>query len=257
MRTLQKKRWELDFEDLKSQIKPNTKAIMVNSPHNPTGFTFSSEEANQLIEICAANNIILFFDEAYRYGEYSSDQQFSYFGDNSTHAHYDKILSLNVLSKAFGLGGLRIGWTVCQNADLKAKMDKFKDYTTICSSTPSEYLAELAVLNYKPIVGSNLNYVKQNKVLLSQIFEQFKEHLSWIEPESGPIGFAKLNDSCSVGSEVFCERVLNGCGVLLLPSTVYSFGDRYFRVGFGRKDTKLAVDAVTKFLEQNPQVFQK
>ena len=252
-------KWDLDFDWLKSQIKhKKTKAILVNSPHNPTGFIFSAQQNQELIQICADHNIILFYDEAYRFTEYSPDLQFSYFNDEGCLPNYDKVLSLNVLSKAFGLGGLRIGWTICQNAEMKQKMDKFKDYTTICSSTASEFLAEMAVHHYKIIVDSNLDLLKRNKVKLIEFFDKWKGRLSWITPQSGSIGFGRLDSTgCTVGSEEFCDRVLKGCGVLLLPSKVYDFGDRHFRVGFGRKDMFLAIDVLNQFLENNPHVFNQ
>ena len=131
-----KHNWELDINFLQNNIKKNTKAIVINLPHNPTGYLASKEKFNTIVDIAKKNNVTVFSDEVYRFLEYDKKDRLQAMTDI-----YDKGVSINVMSKSFGLAGLRIGWIATKDKALLSRMVSFKDYTTICNSAPSEFLA--------------------------------------------------------------------------------------------------------------------
>ena len=96
--------WQLDIQAIKDAIRPNTKLISVNFPHNPTGLLINDEQLNQLIALCRQHGIYLFSDEVYRGVELNLADRMPQIADI-----YEKGVSLNVMSKAYGLPGLRVG----------------------------------------------------------------------------------------------------------------------------------------------------
>ncbi|MCB0192337.1 MAG: aminotransferase class I/II-fold pyridoxal phosphate-dependent enzyme [Anaerolineae bacterium] len=233
--------WALDLEWLEEHIQPNTKAIVVNCPHNPTGYLMSHQTQQQLIEIARRHNLLLFSDEVYRGLEYRLEDRLPAASDL-----YENGISLGVMSKTYGLAGLRIGWIATRNRAIYEAMAAFKDYTTICNSAPSEYLATLALRQKAPIVQRNVEIATHNLALLNQFFDRYAAIFSWVPPKAGAIAFPGLKIDQSI--EQFCADLVEQAGVLLLPGTKYDFDDRHFRVGFGRKNMPEALERLEAYL---------
>ena len=129
------------------------------------------------------------------------------------------------MSKTYGLAGLRIGWIATRNTELLRKLAMFKDYTTICNSAPSEFLATLALRHGQPIVERNLSIIRNNLNTLNSFFDRHPELFSWHEPKAGPIAFPRY---LGKSVERFCDQLVQGTGVLLLPGTLYETGSDLF-----------------------------
>jgi aspartate/methionine/tyrosine aminotransferase len=220
--------WELDLNFLKESIRSNTKAIIINCPHNPTGYLMSIKKFNAITEIARENNVAIFSDEVYRFLEYNQNERLPNMCDC-----YDKGISLGVMSKAFGLAGLRIGWIATKDTSLLKKLMSFKNYTTICSSAPSEFFSILSLRNKDIILERNLKIIKNNFQLLEAFFNKNNHYFDWVKPKAGCIAFPRIKFEKSI--EEFCRDLFDSTGVLLLPSTEYNYSDKHFRVGFGRK----------------------
>ena len=164
---------------------------------------------------------------------------------------YEKAISLGVMSKSFGLAGLRIGWMATKDQNLLTKLASFKDYTTICNSIASEFLAAIALRNYHHLVQRNLEIILRNIKLLDQFFSK-SSVMEWVKPQAGPIGFPKLTTSSS--SEQFCSDLVIQSGVLLLPSIAFLYGDRHLRIGFGRKNMPEALSHLETFLKNHDPI---
>ena len=237
----EKNNWDLDLNFLKDHIKKNTKAIIINCPHNPTGYLMSNDKFNAIIEIARKNNITIFSDEVYRLLEYDENDRLPNMCDC-----YDKGISLGVMSKAFGLAGLRIGWIATKDTSLLKKLMSFKNYTTICSSAPSEFFSILALRNKKVILERNLKIIKENIKLLEIFFNKKKNQFDWIKPKAGCIAFPRIRSDENI--EEFCNDLFKNKGVLLLPGTKYDFDDKHFRIGFGRKNMPKALEVLEEYL---------
>jgi aspartate/methionine/tyrosine aminotransferase len=235
--------WELDLDWLQEHIRPRTRMIVINSPHNPTGYALSAEKQQKLVEIAKARGIILFSDEVYRGLEYAPADRLPAAADL-----YDRALSLGVLSKTYGLPGLRIGWIATRDAELYRRLAEFKDYTTICNSAPSEFLATIAMRHHEALAARNRDICLENLKLLDAFFDRHSALFSWQRPRAGSIGFARVN--VPEGAERFAVRVVDGCGCLFLPSTMFDYGDHHVRVGFGRKNLPEALDRLDAFLSR-------
>jgi aspartate/methionine/tyrosine aminotransferase len=234
------KGWALDLDELKDSIRSGTRAIIINTPHNPTGYLMPPEEFQEISQIAQENGILLFSDEVYRESEYRRKDRLTAACDFGEHA-----VSLGVMSKTYGLAGLRIGWIATRNAEIYKNMAALKDYTTICNSAPSEFLAELALRHREVLAQRNLQIIISNLDMLDQFFARHPDRFTWQRPQAGSIGYPRL-----MGGMVddFCKNLVEKTGVLLLPGTLYDDQSNHFRIGFGRKNFPEAMALLEKFL---------
>jgi len=232
-----------DIDDLKKMISNKTKAIYLNAPHNPTGFLFTKEEQKAIVEFARAHNLIILCDEVYRELEHSPEFAIPAFADV-----YENGISIGVMSKSYGLPGLRIGWLATQNQSVLEKFAMLKEYTTICNAAPSEFLSGIALRNRKIILDRNLQIIKSNLKRYDSFFEKYRDLFSWYKPNAGPVAFVKMRFDNN--DMAFAEQVLKQQGVLLLPGGIYEYPG-YFRIGFGRKKIPQALEQFEKFILKN------
>jgi aspartate/methionine/tyrosine aminotransferase len=226
--------WALDLNELKSLLRPNTKLIVINTPHNPTGYLMSRADFDAVNQFAQENDLLLFVDEVYRESEYDASTRLPAACDMGEHA-----VSLDVTSKTYGLAGLRIGWIATKNKKIYNRMASLKDYTTICNSAPSEFLAEVAMRNRQKLIDRNLEIITSNLIIMDDFFTHHADLFSWVLPQAGSMGFPKLLQG---DIEEFCDKVVREVGVLLLPGTMYDAKGNHFRVGLGRKNLPQAVE---------------
>ena len=282
--------WYLSLEKLKNMIKPGkTKCIIVNFPHNPTGYILPQSLYVGLIDLCRKYDLWLFSDEMY-----------SFLWDNSNINNgnwlpsacmvYEKSITLCGMSKTFAMPGVRLGWLITQNNDIFTKMSRFKDYTTICSSMPSELLTLMALetvtdkngktrKNWEYIMSRTMkNVAKNEKALWNFIYERNNNDLfEWTQgnkitreknrngmkasPFGGETIFIRLKGKAKeIGCYQFCEQVVRGCGVMLAPSVMFNNyksdtsdgqnSESFVRIGLGRQVFEEALDVLHQFLKK-------
>lgn len=232
--------WALDLDELQHLIRGNTKAIVINTPHNPTGYLMSRADYETVHKFAQEKNLLLFSDEVYRESEYDAAERLSAACDLGEHA-----VSLGVTSKTYGLAGLRIGWIATKNKKIYDNMASLKDYTTICNSAPSEFLAEVAMRNRQKLANRNLDIIKHNLKVIDDLFARHADLFSWVRPKAGSMGFPRLLNG---DSEAFCDDLVRKAGVLLLPGSMYDDSHNHFRLGLGRKNLPQAVERLEAYL---------
>jgi aspartate/methionine/tyrosine aminotransferase len=235
--------WALNADELLQHIRPDTKAVIINTPHNPTGYLMAEAMFQSIADTCREREILLFSDEVYRESEYRRQDRLPAACDLGEHT-----VSLGVMSKTYGLAGLRIGWIATRNAEVYGRIAALKDYTTICNSAPSEFLAELALRHRQKLVDRNLAIITDNLALLDAFFDRHGERLAWQRPKAGTIGFPRL---LGEDAEDFCAALVEATGVLLLPGTLYDVGANHFRIGFGRKNLPDGLSRLERFLHDH------
>src|SRR5262249_19788186 len=132
--------WAYDTDELERLLRPETRVLYVNSPHNPTGSHMTRDVQDRIVELARERDLVLFSDEVYRGLEHDPADRLPAACDL-----YERAISLGTVSKAHGLPGLRIGWLACRDPALLDRVTGMKLYTTICSSAPSELLVALAL----------------------------------------------------------------------------------------------------------------
>lgn len=234
--------WTLDPDEMRQLMQKNTRAIIINTPHNPTGYLMSRTDYDALHRFAQEHHLLLFSDEVYRESEYDSATRLPAACDYGEHA-----VSLGVTSKTYGLAGLRIGWIATHNRSIYEKMASLKDYTTICNSAPSEFLAEVAMRHRQQLAERNLGIIQANLSVMDDFFQRHAELFSWVRPQAGSMAFPRY-----LGGDVdtFCDGLVKQAGVLLLPGSVYDDARNHFRLGLGRKNLPRAVERLNEFLEK-------
>lgn len=235
--------WELDTDWLEAQIRPNTRAIIVNCPHNPTGYLMSTETQTRIVEIARRHDLVLFSDEVYRYLEHQPGTTLPAACDL-----YEKAVSLGVLSKTYGLAGLRIGWLATRHTALYQQIAALKDYTTICNSASSEFLACVALRHREAIARRNLDIIQNNLSVLDAFFASHANLFEWQRPRAGSTAFPRLRQNLS--SDAFCASLVEKQGILLLPSSLFDYGDQHFRVGYGRRNLPEVIEHFETYLSE-------
>ena len=248
--------WRLDLQELKNAIRPNTKMISLNFPHNPTGMLMPQEDLQELVSICREHGIYLFSDEVYRGVELNDEDRMPQIADI-----YEKGISLNVMSKAYGLPGLRVGWIASQDLDLLSKVERYKHYLSICNSAPSERLSLIALKAREKILGRNRALLRENIVLLESLFDDYPGLVEFQRPMGGCVAFPKFIGP--EGGEEFCRKLIEHSGVLLLPSSIYvseisEVPQDHFRIGFGRDAVfKEGIAAMRQHFETHYSAFAR
>jgi aspartate/methionine/tyrosine aminotransferase len=232
--------WAPDLDALERAMTPATKALYINTPHNPTGYHFAAAPFTSILRLAEERGIVVFCDEVYRELEYDPALRLPAACEVSASA-----VSLGVLSKSYGLPGLRIGWVASRNTQILQGMALIKDYTTICNSAPSEFLAAVALRHRDRLLARNLAIVQHNLPLLDHFFAQHANRFTWVRPVAGPIAFPRLMMERDV--EAFCTEVAERAGVLLAPGILYDY-PQHFRVGFGRRGMPEALARLEAYL---------
>ncbi|WP_422040107.1 aminotransferase class I/II-fold pyridoxal phosphate-dependent enzyme [Roseibium sp.] len=248
--------WRLDLDRLKDAIRPNTKLISLNFPHNPTGLLLSGDDLEALVSLARTHGIYILSDEVYRGVELDEANRMPQMADIYEHG-----ISLNVMSKAYGLPGLRIGWIASQDRDLLQKTERFKHFLSICNSGPSEVLALIALKARQKILSRNRSIMLENAAALERVFSAFPDLFEWQRPMGGCVAFPRYRGPDGV--ETFTQRLIEESGVLLLPSSIYAsdLGDTpqdHFRIGIGRDQVfKDGLTAMEAHLDKTYPQFRK
>ncbi|MGE0590290.1 MAG: aminotransferase class I/II-fold pyridoxal phosphate-dependent enzyme [Cyclobacteriaceae bacterium] len=246
-------KWEPDedlnfrINDLQKLIRPNTKLLVINFPHNPTGSLLTRDELTQVVELASQNHITIFSDEMYRFMEYDANNRLPSVSDL-----YDQSISLFGLSKTFGLPGLRLGWLTTRNQYLMDRLITFKDYTTICSNALSEKLGIIALQQKEVIIARSLSIIQTNLAEIESFANRNAGWFKWRTPKAGSIAFPKLDISGSVMD--FCQDLVNKKGVMLLPHNVYDFSRPHVRIGFGRKNLPEVLEVFSTYVKESAAI---
>ena len=233
--------WALDLDLLRQQLTPATRLIVVNLPHNPTGMLPDRDAFEGLVAIAADAGAHLLVDEVYRGLEFDEDDRLPAGADALPRG-----LSLGVMSKAYAMAGLRIGWLATHDRDLLARLAAFKDYTTICSSAPSEILAIVALRARDRVLARSRGIVAANLELLDPFFEDWADRFTWVRPRGGSIGYPRLTVP-GVQLDDWAAELVESEGVLILPGSQFGQPGNLFRLGFGRTDLPEALTRLEAF----------
>ena len=237
--------WKLDSKQLIEAFRPTTKLLIINCPHNPTGALLDKETYETMINLARSSGAYIFADEVYRYLEIDEAKRLPAIADA-----YEKGISLNVMTKAFGMAGLRIGWLASRDREFLQKVSSYKLYTSICNSAPSEILALIALRAKSVILKRNRNIILHNLALLDQFFERHSSQVQWTRPESGTMAFPELLLPISI--DAFTEQLVKETGILILPGSVFDVPGNFFRIGFGRKNMPEVLEVFERYLKNWP-----
>ena len=238
--------WHLDPDRIRDAVRPNTRVLILNAPHNPTGTLPSRATFDAVVALCRQHGLWLLCDEVYRGLEYDPAARLPQVADI-----YERGVSLNVMSKAYGLPGLRIGWLATKAPALLHRLERAKQYLSICNSNPGETLAAVALDARHAILGAVMARSSPNLGLLDAVLRAHPGRFDWTPPQAGVLGFPRYTGPD--GAEAFAATLVRDTGILVVPSTVYRSAlghvpaDR-LRIGFGRALAEEALQRLEAWL---------
>ena len=236
--------WALDVPRIAAALRPDTRLVVVNAPHNPTGMLPTQAEWRALTDLCQNAGIHLLADEVYRFLEFDPADRLTAGADA-----LERGISLGVMSKSFAMAGLRIGWLATRDRALLARAAAFKDYTTICSSAPAEILSIIALRARAAVLARSRAIVAANMALLDGFFARRASTFDWVRPTGGSVGFPRLT-APGVTIDDFTAELVEAEGVLLLPGSRFGHPGNHFRIGFGRTDLPEALQRLEAFADR-------
>ena len=238
--------WRFDLDAVRSALRPNTRLLAVNFPNNPTGALPDHDTWRALVQLCDERGLRLVADEVYRGLELDPSRRLPQAADLLPTA-----VSVNVMSKSYGLPGLRIGWVACRDHAVLEVLERHKHYTSICNAGPSEFLATLALRAGERVQARNRDIISANRPAFDAFFAAHADRFDWEPPDGGCVAYPRYRGADGV--EAFCRDLVEQAGVLLLPASIYASNlvaaptDR-FRIGVGRRDPEPALHAMGQFL---------
>jgi aspartate/methionine/tyrosine aminotransferase len=235
--------WHFGLRQFANLIRDDTKMVVVNFPHNPTGYLPSHAGYMSLVDIVRQSGAYLFSDEMYRFLEFNREATLPAGCDA-----YRKAISLFGLSKTFGLPGLRIGWVATREPKILEQMSLLKDYTTICSSAPSEILGIMAVRGRENIIARQMVRIRRNIKILDDFFSKYGDCMCWNRPMGGSICFPRM--SITDDTSEFCETLIRKTGIMLVPSRIFQYGNHHVRIGFGRENFPEIIERFSDYIDE-------
>jgi aspartate/methionine/tyrosine aminotransferase len=233
--------WKPNLEQLSRLIDHKTRLVYLVHPHNPSGSVLRRGEMEAIASITERAGAMLVNDEVFRLITLD-DEQLPSIVDVVENA-----ISIGDMTKPWGLGGLRVGWIASRRHELLDLLSSARDYSTMCSSAPGSFLAELALRHSSQIIAPRLEAARDNRNRLTEAVTHSNRTLSWSRPEAGYTAFVQMPTHISTAA--FCRRLAQEQHLLLLPGGVYgSEYERFVRIGFGCEPA-LFQEGLMAFLE--------
>jgi aspartate/methionine/tyrosine aminotransferase len=235
--------WELDLDDLRRLITPRTKMVVVNFPHNPTGYLPTAGFQQSLAALAEEHGFWLFCDEMYFGLVHSGTPPLPSAADVSRNS-----IVLSGLSKTHGLPGLRCGWLIVQDRELRDNIMNWKFYTSICPPVPTEYLATAALKVWETLRDRNITRIEQNLELADAFFSRWPELFRWRRPLAGSTALVGYHVA-SVAA--LSEKLAQEEGILIQPAGMLGGDDQHMRIGLGRDSFAEALAKFEDWLHRN------
>lgn len=239
--------WHLDLAAVRAAIRPNTRALFINFPHNPTGALPSRAEFEALVAIGTEAGITVVSDEVYRYLELEPGATLPAACDLDEQA-----VSVGVMSKAYALAGLRVGWFATRNQALIERARTLKDYTSVCASAPAEILSLIGLRARDHLIARSKRIIVANLAHVTSYFERRADVFDWVPPRAGMLALPRL--LAPVPVDDFVSDLVREESVLLLPASVFDLTDNRFRVGLGRSALPQALERLDRYLVRHALV---
>ena len=233
--------WQLDFQALEAALRPNTRLLVVNFPHNPTGFLPTHAEQQRIVDFARAHHLVLFSDEMYRFLEYDPAKRLPPACDL-----YERGISLSGLSKSFALPGLRVGWLATQDEDL-FENGRYTRTTPPFAAAPR--VRSWRSWHCAPATRSSA----ATSTSLPRICHWPTNSLPnssrastgcYRRPDRLRFRASKTGQSV----DAFCEDVLKQKDVMIVPGSMFDFPGDHFRLGLGRKNFPQAMGLLEEYL---------
>lgn len=233
--------WLLDLEQLLEALKPGTRALYLNSPNNPTGWTIDRQAQRAILEHCRRHGIWIFADDAYERLFYEGNGIAPSFLDLADAE--DRVISANTFSKTWLMPGWRLGWLVLPAA-LTADLGKLVEYNTSCAPVFVQRAGIAALKEGEPVIARTLERFRHARDFLVEQLNSV-EGVVAASPAGTMYAFFKIEGMAD--SLEFCKRLVREVGLGLAPGSAFGpDGEGFLRWCFASSSDRLA-EGVARF----------
>jgi len=231
--------FRVDLDEIRKLVDRDTRMLLINSPHNPTGAVLSDDEMQSLHDFCAERNVRFVSDQVYHPIYHGPETRSA--------ARLPHATVIGDFSKALCLSGLRIGWIIDRDPARRERYHDARNYFTITANVLGERLAVLALEHSNSIYARARQVARENLALLDRLFARHDGFLRWVRPRGGMTAFPWLAEG--VDTRDFCRRLAKR-GVLMAPGDCFG-QPSHFRLGFAASGNRfpLAMERFAEFLD--------
>ena len=216
-----------DLNQLETLVRDNTRLIVVNSPHNPTGAMLDARQLTDVVRIAEKVGAWVLSDEAYRWLGHPDGEALS----APLHDNYERAISVGTLSKPFGLPGLRVGW-LAANAEIAARAWSVRDYVSLSPAKMSDAIAKVVIEERDRILPRNAGIIEQNLQIANAWFSKNADLVSWSPPRAGLLAMMRYN--LDIPSLELANRLAQDARVMLAPGSTFGI-EHHLRIGIGQR----------------------
>lgn len=229
-----KEDFSLNFKDFESKITKKTKAVIINSPNNPTGKVYDEKELKRFAEISRKHNLLVISDEVYE--DFCYEKKYCSIG-----SIYENVVTVNAFSKSHAMTGWRVGYC-CGPKEIIKEAIKIQQFNFVCAPAPFQYAA------IKALNVDIKKHIKDYKKKRDIIYEGLRNNYGLKKPEGAFYAFVRY----PYNPNKFIEDCIKN-NLLIVPGNVFSEENEYFRISFANKDDvlKKAVSVLNNIFEKN------
>ncbi len=220
-------RFAFDVDQLERLVRPGTRLIVVNTPHNPSGAILSQADLERVYGIAESAGAMVLCDEAYRWLDLPDGEPLA----SPMRNLGPRAISVGTVSKPFGLPGLRIGWIAATSEIVQACWST-RDYTSLSPAGLSDYLATIAIRHREALISRNHQIVRENLETADHWFDEHADLATWDRPRGGLLALMRYAPQRS-SSEV-ADLLARKHSVMLAPGSAFGY-EGHLRIGIGQR----------------------
>lgn len=237
--------FRINMDELKLLIDENTRILVLNNPHNPTGMRLTLEEIAQIKEILADTDVEVLADEHYRFLPHTDEKIIP-----SLTSQFDKVSAVGSMIKCFGCVGLRMGWLIADHKLIESCRD-LKDYTTHTICSINDYLSQKVLQKSNELSSKYKSWILENKECFQSFVDKNSTIINWIPPEAGIVAFPYFVNPNIKAQEVLTD-LIDKKNVFLLPGETFEVNS-HFRICLGKEPEhfRRAMEKFQEYINEN------
>ena len=236
--------FSINLVEMEKAITSNTKAILINSPNNPTGYALSLRELTLINELVIENDLYLISDEVYENYLYDGLKHYS---PASFRGMFERTVTLNAMSKLFSATGFRLGY-IAAPKEIIDLMEKFHQYTAAGTNHAAQY-GFIEALKMDPSFFDEILQSFNKRRLLA--YKRLNELNFEVVKPKGAFYIMPSIKNFHISSSEFSRRIMDAQGVAIVPGNIFgSYSDDRLRISYATEYSKLleALDRIEIFI---------
>lgn len=244
--------FKVTYDELKSVLSENTKAIVINSPNNPTGTVYSKKDLEVIAKFAEENDLIIISDEIYEKLIYGKEEHISI--ASLSEDTFKRTVVINGFSKAYAMTGWRIGYAACYNEELIKVMNNVQSHMTSNTNSIAQFAALEALNGDQETIKNMVKEFSLRRELMIELISEI-EDLTFIEPKGAfyvMIDVSKVLKKANIkGSMEFANLLLKEENVVVIPGIAFG-EDNFIRLSYATSKEEIikGLKRIKKFVNK-------